>query len=210
MQQPDFRKDRLPELFLMLLFLLGMIGAIVTLMLVIFLKKPPPVYLSLTPDGQITQDAPLDQPNLPENVLLNWVNEVMTETFTFNFKNYQRVLDSVRPYYTSEGYAELTKYLADQNILPDLQAQKWVYSTFALSAPQVQQEGVVSDRYVWDVLIPIRTQLSSVERQRGRELNVRLLVTRVPTIVAPMGFQVYSFKVEAEKNGNASALPPIS
>ena len=53
---------------------MGMTLAVVVLIAVAFFKKPPPIYLALTPDDQITQDKlPLDRQNLPETVMLNWV-----------------------------------------------------------------------------------------------------------------------------------------
>lgn len=194
--QPNFKRDRLPDLFMITLFLLGMIAAVAILIGVAFFKKPPPIYLSLTPDDQITQDVPLEKPNLPQNVMLNWVNDVITSTLTFNFKNVQRVLDNARPAYTSGGYAALIKTLNDKNILPDLQQQKWVYNCFAMSAPQIQDERVIDDRYTWTVLIPIRMQLDNFRQSIGKEWRVTLNVIRVPTLVAPMGFQIDSFSVE--------------
>lgn len=193
--QPDFHKDRLPELLLMLLFLIGMIVAIGILMVIVFLKKPPPVYLALTPDGQITQDPPLDKPNLAQNVVLNWVNEVMIATFSFNFKNVGRVLDGVRPDYTSVGYTSLRAYFDDKKILEDLNTNRWVYTSFPVSAPQIQSEGVIQGRYTWDILVPIRVKQDNMQYSLANDWNINLSVVRVPTLVAPMGFQIDKFTV---------------
>jgi type IV secretory pathway component VirB8 len=209
--QPNFKRDRLPDLLMIGLFVMGMTAAVVVLIGIAFFKKPPPIYLALTPDDQITQDVPLEKPNLPENVMLNWVNDVITNTFTFNFKNVQRVLDTVRPAYTSTGYVALTKILQDKNILSDLDKEKWVYNCFATSAPQIQNEQVINDRYVWTVLIPIRIQLDNVRQQGiGKEWRVTLKVVRVPTLVGPMGFQIDDISVEEQGSGVTQGPPPLS
>jgi len=194
--QPNFKQDRLPDLLIIGLFVLGMTIAVVLLIAVAFFKKPPPIYLALTPDDQITQDIPLEKPNLPQNVMLNWVNDVITSSLTFNFKNVQRVLDNARPAYTSAGYAALIAMLKDKNILQDLQQEKWVYNCFATSAPQIQDERVIDERYTWTVLIPIRIELDNVKQSIGKEWRVTLKVVRVPSLVAPMGFQIESLTIE--------------
>jgi hypothetical protein len=194
--QPNFKQDRLPDLLVIGLFLLGMTASVLVLIGIAFFKKPLPIYLPLTPDDQITQDVPLEKPNLPENVMLNWVNDVITSTLTFNFKNAQRVLDNARPAYTSTGYATLISTLKEKNILSDLQKDKWVYNCFATSAPQIQDARVVNERYIWTVLIPIRIQLDNMVQNLGKEWRVTVNVVRVPTLVAPMGFQIDSFSVD--------------
>jgi hypothetical protein len=202
--QPNFKQDRFPDLLIIGLFVMGMTLAVVLLIGVAFFKKPPPIYLALTPDDQITQDVPLEKPNLPENVMLNWVNDVITTTFTFNFKNAQRVLDNARPSYTSTGYAALMAMLKDKNILQDLQQEKWVYNCFATSAPQVQNERVIDDRYTWTVLLPIRIQLDNIRQSIGKEWRLILKVIRVPSLVAPMGFQIDGLTVEDQSSTTAA------
>ena len=194
--QPNFKQDRMPDLLIIGLFVLSMTVAVVVLIAVAFFKKPPPIYLALTPDNQITQDVPLEKPNLPQNVMLNWVNDVITSSLTFNFKNVQRVLDNARPAYTSTGYAALIAMLKEKNILQDLQQEKWVYNCFATSAPQIQDERVMDDRYTWTVLIPIRIELDNVKQSIGKEWRVTLKVVRVPSLVAPMGFQIDALTIE--------------
>jgi hypothetical protein len=203
--QLNFKRDRLPDLLLIGLFVMAMTLAVVILIGVAFFKKPSPVYLALTPGDQITQDVPLEMPNLPNTVMLNWVNEVITSTFTFNFKNVQRVLDNARPAYTSTGYAVLIATLKEKNILPDLQQEKWVYNCFATSAPQIQSERVIDGRYTWIVLIPIRIQLDNVRQSIGKEWRLTLKVVRVPSLVAPMGFQIDGVTIE-DQSAAAGAL----
>lgn len=212
--QPNFKRDRLPDLLMIGLFILGMTVAVLVLIGIAFFKKPPPIYLALTPDDQITQDTPLEKPNLSENIMLNWVNDVITTTLTFNFRNVQRVLDNARPYFTSTGYAALMSMLKDKDILQNLQQEKWVYNCFATSAPQIQDERVINERYTWTVLIPIRIQLDNVKQSIGKEWRVTLTVVRVPTLVAPMGFQIDGLTVE-DQNPTASGAaivgpPPLN
>jgi macrophage killing protein with similarity to conjugation protein len=193
--ETHFKQDRLTQMLMIGTLLIGMIASVVVLASIAFFKKPPPIYLDLTPDEQITQDVPLEKPNLPANVMLNWVNDVISNTLSFNFKNVQRVLDNARPAYTSTGYAQLTAYLKDKNILRDLQQQKWVFNCFATSAPQIQDERVIDGRYIWTVLIPVRLQLDNVDRNINQEWQITLSIVRVPTLVAPMGFQIDGFSV---------------
>jgi len=204
----DFTHDRMPNQSLVGLFLLGMTAAVVILIAIAFFKKPPPIYLPLTPDGQITRDAPLDKPNLPDNVMLTWVNDVVTNSLTFNFKNVQRILDRVRPNYTSTGYAALMAYLTNNNILADLQQQKWVENCFATSAPQIQDTHVLEGRYVWTIQMPVHVQLDSVKQAIGKELQVTITLVRVPTLIGPMGFQIDNFTAAVPAPGASAPLPP--
>lgn len=202
----------MPDLLIIGLFMLAMTLAVLVLIGVAFFKKPPPIYLALTPDDQITQDVPLEKPNLPQNVMLNWVNDVITSTLTFNFRNVQRVLDNARPAYTSTGYATLLAMLKEKDILQNLQQEKWVYNCFATSAPQIQDERVINDRYTWTVLIPIRIQLDNMKQSIGKEWKVTLKVVRVPTLVAPMGFQIDGLSIEDQSAAGGTGIigpPPL-
>ena len=98
--------------------------------------------------------------------------------------------------------------LKEKDILQDLQQQKWVYNCFATSAPQVQDERVVDERYTWTVLIPIRIQLDNVQQSIGKEWRVTLKVIRVPTLVAPMGFQIDGLTIEDQGAGGTAVGPP--
>jgi len=199
-ERERFYNDRIGSLLL----LAGLLGGVAVIfgILNIFLYSisvPPPAYFQATQLGQILEEPPLDKPNIASNELLNWVIEAMMAAHTFNFMNYPRVLEEAKDYFTPEGYLEYLTAINNIGILDRLKKDKMVLVSAAVAAPEILKEGPFANRYLWKVKVPLGFNYRNVVTNVVDNVDITLLVMRVPTTQSPNGISILKYDIEYKK-----------
>lgn len=196
-EQERFKSDKLFSLLIILILLGAQCLAIVQLIFMLrSTVNPAPVFFPATSAGQLLLEPPLDKPNAPNNVILNWVTEGLMALNSFNFMTYQTVMDKGRSYFTIEGYQFYQKALTDSKIIEKVVNQKLVLTATATDAPQITKEGALGGRYLWKVRIPMNFRYQAVEYNNFENVEITILVMRVPTLQSPTGLVILKYDME--------------
>ena len=113
--------------------------------------------------------------------------------YHFNFKSLDYALEHLYDYFTIPARESFKDSLQMLGILDTVLQFRMIVEGRALGAPEVLNEGVINGRYSWHVRLPIRMILSSITITKTLDLDVELLVVRVPELVSPMGVLIEKY-----------------
>ncbi len=196
-EQERFYYDRYA--FTILIFSLLIILSIGLGGLIFLLRSsavPPPTYFSATAFSELIEQAPLEQPNIRTNVLLNWISEAMMTVNTFNFINYNKVMNSASVYFTKEGFNSYQDALNTNKVVEQVLQRKLVLKAMPTDAPQVLLEKPFAGRYMWKIKIPMLFRYQSVAFNGSSHVDITLIVMRVPTIQSANGVSILKFDID--------------
>lgn len=158
------------------------IGLILALIVFMTSAKPDDRYFATTADGRLMQLVPLDRPNLNTSALMSWATQAVTETMTFGYHDYQRRLQQASRHFTRRGWESFAGALQKAKIIESISANQQVVTAEPRSAPILQNQGVLNGKYRWLLSMPLRVTYKTGSQQRIENLNVKLLVERVPSL----------------------------
>jgi len=187
-EQEKFYYDQFFHLVLAILLVLGL-GAGILGIIYLFnsTANPPPVYFMATGQNSLIEETPLDHSNMETNALLNWVTEGMMLSNTFNFMNYQTVMDNAKDYFTKEGLDSYNNALSNNKITDRVIQKKLVLHAVPTDAPQILLEKPFAGRYMWKIKLPMKFSYQSVTTDIQDLMDVTLIVMRVPITESPNG-----------------------
>lgn len=182
-------------LLLLIIINLGLIVAIVYLIT----HRPTPQYFATSADGRITPLYTLSQPVVTPAELLQWSNQAVVDTYSYNFVNYRKELQDASQYFTPEGWNQFQTGLKATRNLETVIAKKMVVSATATGAPQITNQGILNGRYAWTIRLPVLVTYENSSGERIQQpITVNLLVVRVSNLDTPKGIAIAQF-VAAER-----------
>jgi intracellular multiplication protein IcmL len=193
--EPEWFKGDHYKSFMVLTFLIGAL-VFVLIQVNLFLRSfasPAPVFFKVTQGGALVPEKPLNEPNQRENLLLNWTAGLMMTINTFNFVNYNAVINKAALYFVPEGYDNFKAALNQFKITQTVIDKKLILSTTPLDAPHVVLEKVFAGRYMWKIQMPLLFKYSSVEYVASEQYVVTLIVMRVPITESPQGIRILKY-----------------
>lgn len=155
------------------------------------LLRPKQTYYVDPPEGQTREVFPLTEPNVTPTSLVNWVTQAVTSAYTLDFYNYQDNIDSLKQYFTFDGYDNYLTALNNSGTLKKIITDKLIVSAVAINTAVILQEGMMNNIYSWKVQIPLLLNYqgaSTTSTQKTVVVNV--LINRVPTDLAPKGIGI--------------------
>lgn len=196
-EQEKFYYDRFFQLVLLILLTIGLcLGAFGMIYLLRDISSPAPVYFNATEKGGLIEELPLDISNMDSNVLLNWVTEAMMASSTFNFINYQTILNNAKTYYTKEGFDSYNTALVNAKVVDRVVQKKYVLHSVPTDAPQVLLEKPFAGRYMWKIKMPMRFKYQNVTDNFGDAMDITLIVMRVPVSESENGVSILKYDLQ--------------
>lgn len=157
----------------------------------LILEPVLPKYFASSPDGQIIELKPLDQPVLSQSGLLNWVGETVTQTLALDFLHWRKKLTDARANFHPEAFKSFVGSMKDTGILKMIEDKRLNLSAVVAQAPVITQSGMLNGRMTWVIECPI---ILSYESSKGVELTQKLLATvrvrRESTATTPRGVAI--------------------
>jgi hypothetical protein len=200
-------RKRLIVLLIAVASLAGLLGSFIFLQ---FVTAPSNRYFPLNENGQFLQEVPLDQPNMSTHLLLNWVVEHSMDLYSFNFINADQHIKKMQNIFTPQGYKGYLEVLKSTHETDYIRSNRFVLSSEVRAAPSVLEEGVRGGVYFWIVNIPLTLFYHAVGSNIPRNIDMRLVVVRVPNQDSLYGLGVVRFETpnNARDNNQALTLPP--
>lgn len=180
--QDTFYRDGFNKILLIIVGFFLAIFALVALGLYLHLSKPQPVTFQVGKEWRIVAPVALDQPYLSNADLLQWISDVLPQAFTLDFIYYNDQLQSKSNLFTQAGWKV---FLNQLNIYVNhnmMQTNKVFATGGAASAPTIINQGLLSGKYAWWVQMTVDVFYSGYNPPENKELNLQILVVRVPTL----------------------------
>lgn len=134
---------------------------------------------------------PLNEPNVTPTSLLKWVTQAVTSAYTIDFYHYQDTMDNLKQYFTYDGYINYVNSVNASGSLKKIIADKLVVGAVAIDTAVILQEGMMNGVYSWKVQLPLLlTYQGASTTNTKKTIVVNVLITRVPTNLAPKGIGI--------------------
>ncbi|NCO04492.1 MAG: hypothetical protein GW903_09950 [Alphaproteobacteria bacterium] len=117
---------------------------------------------------------PLEKPHRTANQIQDWLTAIISETLTFEGRDYDQVLSAVRPYFTEKGYDEYVSYLESIQLKDNLTRSNYRAGIFFDQNPYVGKGFAFEGAYRWQARMPITLSFSS--RSDDTIVNRKLLI----------------------------------
>ncbi len=156
------------------------------------LNPPLPEYFATTADGRLIPLVPISEPYVPNEVLLTWTTQAVTKAYTFDYVHQKQQLSEMRELFTAQGFNSHRKALADSGLWTTVEERRLVTQVVATAPPVVTNQGVLANRYVWRLEVPIKMSYQGASSLSPPQENVvEVLVVRVPTHELPRGYAIH-------------------
>lgn len=201
--QDNFYRDGFYKILFVFLTLLTSIGCLIALATYLYVVVPPPVRFSTDNDWRILPPVPLNEPYLRTPDLIQWVSEVLPNSFTFDFVNYAKQFQNITQFYTPNGLSKLTEILNLYVNQKNVESNKLFVNSSAAGAPFILNQGLLQKTYAWWIQMPITINSISVGRSIPQDLVLQALVVRVSTLNNLNGVAIDNLVVNKEGGGKA-------
>jgi intracellular multiplication protein IcmL len=175
----------------MVLALVGTVAVLALVIIVLVATNKGPQYFSVTPDLRVAELVPLDQPYVSPAAVSNWSAKVLTETLSFDFRHWRKILGASEKYFSKKGFKGLLKAVRDSGIVDRVEKKRLVTSLVVNGAPVIAAEGMVTGVYHWKVEVPVILEYEGASGVTNKqELLATLMVSRQDTRVKPEGIAI--------------------
>lgn len=139
------------------LFLLTLIANGILIGIIVYLVKNPtrPYYFPSDSVGRLTQDVPLNQPNMSLQAVSDWVVHAVEAINSYNFINYRSQLQDDAKYFTNYGWSEFNKGLKSSNNLLAVTERKFIMLGKVVEPPKLLVEGNIDGVHSYKFQMPV-------------------------------------------------------
>lgn len=167
-----------------------------------YLMRPSPVYFATTEGGRLVRIAPVSDPYVNTETVLQKAQKTAVSSFSLDFDdiNLKAKLSALRSDFTRDGYASLMDQYERSGLIEKVRTRSLVSSAVATGAGVVVNDYVGSDGlYTWEVEIPVAITLTGQAERKTYDYLVKQTVKRVPVVDNPAGIATHSMRL----GGNA-------
>ena len=147
-------------------------------------------------NNQVQPLTPLSMPNQSDKTIINWASEAAIAAYNFNFFNADDSLQTIKRYFTDEGWEQFSAAVQSSNVLSEVKAKRIIVSAVATSTPVILEKGMLNGRFSWRVQLPILiTYSASGSAPTAPIYPVTMLINRISTLESPQGIGISQFIV---------------
>lgn len=144
-----------------------------------FTAKSERVYIATDNNGSLINLIPLSQPNQKNEVVAQWMQDALVDTFSFNFTNLKtRLNESTMKWFTVNGANQFLKEMQTSGHLEVVNEGRMIMSLTLENTPILVSYGpaAVTDIYTWilqaDAILTFRTQSKEYSKKVRFTVNV--------------------------------------
>jgi len=152
-----------------------------------------PEYYYTTFNGYYGKLSSLELPNTSDEVVRQWANLAVIDSFTYDFVNYKQELKKNSQYFTEDGWSSFLLSITTSNNLSTVISKKLVVSAVAIKPPSILKKGYLNGVYSWRIQLPILVTYQSASEFIQQNVLVTLLVSRISTLDNPKGVGIEQF-----------------
>ncbi len=153
---------------------------------------PQPQYFATTADGRIIPLIPISEPYVTHEILLEWASKAVIRAYTLDYVHWREQLNQMRPDFTDAGFLNHRGALESAGTLEAVTQRRLVSAVVTSAPPIIINQGVLADRYVWKLEIPIAIAYEGASKTSApQRLIAEVLVVRVPTNQLARGIAIH-------------------
>ncbi|MCW5589606.1 MAG: DotI/IcmL/TraM family protein [Legionellales bacterium] len=186
------------------LFLRGLIGGLLTVLILALILLYHVTHQSLAPSYALMYDqtsrktqsvelTELLKPNQSNPTVLKWAIDKVIRAYSLNFANYQSQLDDIKTSFTDRGWTSFLDQLTNAGVLGQIEDKKLVLSAVVSGVPILDMREYTDGQYTWHVQMPILVTITSASETRVASYLVSLLIIQVSTLENPKGIEISRF-----------------
>lgn len=135
----------------------------------------------------------LDRPNVSSKALLSWATLAATATFSLDFVNYKDNIKALKDYFTISGYDNFLASLEAAGTVATIEDKKLVLTAVPIGPAIILTEGEQFGGYTWEIQLPLLVRYQSTSTNETRVKLITMLITQVPTKLAPKGIGIAQY-----------------
>lgn len=153
--------------------------------------RPNDSYYSISKSGRTTLMTNIEEINVSPRALLNWAMVAVTNAYTIDFLNHEKILQQIGEFFTKNGYDSFQKSIEASGRLKDIIANKLIASAVVVDSPIILREGKFDNSYLWEIQMPIAISYQGPSVQVYKQwLAVTLLIKKVSSSEAKKGIGI--------------------
>jgi hypothetical protein len=151
------------------------------------------VYFAAKPNKDIVQLVALDEPNMSNAAVTNWLSHALIDTFDFRYNNVsQRLSESANRWFTPEGGTELVRALESGGNLASVSEKELFVGLTLDSAPILidQAKDSTGTYYAWKYEVPGQITYLTRSKTFVDKVTFKITVQRQSMISSPDGLGI--------------------
>ncbi len=156
-------------------------------------SRPDVKFFATDKTGQVValKNTGNDSDVLSNAIIQQFVTNAIPEAFTFDFNNYEYVLNKQLPRYFSSSAVSEIRQILKAEYLPNLVSQKQFLNISVISSFIVEQ-GVQygKDMNEWQVQVPAVLSINNGRTTKNANIKLQMGITRTNTTLNPYGLQI--------------------
>jgi intracellular multiplication protein IcmL len=169
-------------------------AALVTISLIFVVKmEPKNQYFASSNDGRIVKLVPMNRPLMSLQGVENFAAKAISNTFTFDYANYQKQMTANANSFTNTAFSDIKKALqGNDGIISETLKNNWVVTANVMAAPQVVKQGEIGKTgiYGWRLIYPVTMTFQNEHDTRSSRYTVDVVVVRVNQKNHPRGVAI--------------------
>lgn len=194
----DFYRDSFGKVVSTLAAAGVLIAALIALSTYLYLSKPPPITFRVADEWRVQPPVPIEEPYLSNAEVLQWVSNVVPDTFDLGFLHIDTQLEGLKQFFTVSGYEVYLNQLNNYIDKTKIERNKMFLHAEPTAAPSVKNQGVLNGRYAWWVKIPVQISYAGMIDLRPVILSLDVLVVRTKTTNNLMGVLIDNVIVDTD------------
>lgn len=140
----------------------------------------------------------LDQPNMDDAALLDWLQKTVTSTLTFSYAVAVPHMQQASAKFTEDGWDGFMKEMERSRMLESAITLQQKLSAEAHGTPLLLEQGASNGSYRWIVQVPLHLTYTSGKESRTDSVKVNLIAERVAvTRNNPSGIAIAKWMMQA-------------
>lgn len=152
-----------------------------------------------TSDGKLITPPPIEDA-VDENIVTLWITDVMTQSTTMGFHDYQIRLKEIRPFFSDRGWESFMRYMKTSfygrpSIISRLDNDRLVFFGAPSQTPQILQSGLSSGVYTYTLRFGASIQEASTAGNGSGRPVFDLSIVRVSSDINPAGLAIDQWRL---------------
>ncbi len=143
----------------------------------------------------LNNNIPLDQANLADAQILNWADKAVINIFTYDYTNYEQLLEEASLYFTPIAWKEFKAALQKSGNIKIIKQNKMKLTANLMNNGRIVSQGAEYGRYSWKIQVPIEVTYEDTATEtvvKKERMITTLNIIRVSTRINPQGIAIYS------------------
>lgn len=177
----------------------GVVSLIASIMVLTasLMKEETNKYFAVDSNFQMIQLIALDQPNVKNSVVANWLTRSLVDTFDFNYHNIKQHLNETSmKWFTKEGANALITALDTSGNFDVILERKLLVSLAITDVPVVVKEGVLNNIKLWKLQVPATITYRNESSVSSNNVVFTVTISRVSLLSDPVGLGIAKIVME--------------